>query len=171
MTAAIPLFLARITAKVLVNIRGKQSQNVEFYSWVWASGTHGGPRLFRTSLGSVHILFLKTESGYLHTVCDYPNCDLPIAAKRSSWFVSEWQNGYGKSVQTMERIVAVRFKSALDGEAADFGDFYFDPSELADLTSPAFVVGQLNQLCHSLPDPAARKAACSEYEQNVRAYR
>jgi len=47
--------------------------DVTFYTWIWNSGMHGGPRLFHPNPGSVHVMFLRRESGYLHTVGDYPN--------------------------------------------------------------------------------------------------
>src|SRR5205823_2619472 len=58
MAPRIPLYLAEMSAKVLVNLRGSEPAIVKFYSWVWASGKHGGSRLFDPSPRSVHILFL-----------------------------------------------------------------------------------------------------------------
>jgi hypothetical protein len=49
MARRIPLYLAKSTAKVLLTVRGAESKSIEFYSWVWASGKHGGPRLFHRS--------------------------------------------------------------------------------------------------------------------------
>ena len=78
MMPRIPLYLAKISAKVLLTLRGSLPDEIQFYSWVWSSGKHGGPRLFQPSPGSLHILFLHDESGYLHTVGDYPAYDLEI---------------------------------------------------------------------------------------------
>src|ERR1700730_7990788 len=55
MTPTIPLYLARIRADVLLKLRGSVGRTVEFYSWVWASGSHGGPRLFHPTPGSSHV--------------------------------------------------------------------------------------------------------------------
>jgi hypothetical protein len=74
----IPLYLARMSAKVMLTLRGTETHRVQFYSCVWASGKHGGPRLFHVSPGSVHVLFLRNDSGYLHTVGDYPSYDLEL---------------------------------------------------------------------------------------------
>ena len=73
MVPAIPLHLARITADVLLTLRGPVRATVELYSWVWASGSHGGPRLFHPNPGAIRVLFLRDEGGYLHTVGDYPS--------------------------------------------------------------------------------------------------
>jgi len=67
----IPLHLAMISTKVLLTLRGPDRPELEFYTWVWASEKHGGPRLFHCGPGSVHILFLREDSGYLRTVGDY----------------------------------------------------------------------------------------------------
>lgn len=55
MVPRIPLYLARMSARVLLTLRGTGTTRVQFYSWVWASGKHGGPRLF-------HVLFLRNDS-------------------------------------------------------------------------------------------------------------
>jgi hypothetical protein len=75
---AIPLHLARITAKPLLFLRGSDTPTVGFYSWVWVSGKHGGPRLFNPTPKSFHVLFVKPDSGYLHTVGDYPSYDIEL---------------------------------------------------------------------------------------------
>ena len=93
MVPRIPLYLAKMSAKILLPLRGKEDGRITFYSWVWASGKHGGPRLFHPGKGSVHILFLKTESGYFHTVCDYPNCDLEISSRWSTGFLDYLAHG------------------------------------------------------------------------------
>lgn len=91
-TPTIPLHLAKISAKVLLTLRGTEGEAVEFYSWVWASGSHGGPRLFYVGPGSKHILFLREEGGYLHTVGDYPAYDLEISSVWLPEFQSEFKS-------------------------------------------------------------------------------
>jgi hypothetical protein len=168
MVPRIPLYLAKIAAKGLLTLRGPESKNVQFYSWVWASGKHGGPRLFHLDAGSVHALFLKNDAGYLHTVCDYPNCDLQIGLKWSAALIETWRAGYEQNMELPERIVAVRLKSELGGIQDDFSDYSRDMYDLVDFTSPSFVVGQLGSLCQSLTNPVGRKIACSFYADQSR---
>ena len=168
MVPRIPLYLAKITAKVLLTVRGAESKSIEFYSWVWASGMHGGPRLFHLDTGSVHVLFLKNDSGYLHTVCDYPNCDLQIGSKWSTALIATWRAGYGRNLELSERLVAVRLKGELAGVQDDFSDYSRDMYDLVNFTSPSFVVGQLGSLCQSLTNPLGRKIACSAYAEQAK---
>src|SRR6266481_3830980 len=42
MQRTIPLYLARIHADVLLTLRGQAGRSIEFYTWLWASGMHGG---------------------------------------------------------------------------------------------------------------------------------
>jgi len=114
MVPVIPLYLAKISAKPLLNIRGDATGIVEFCSWVWASGKHGGARLFNPTPPSVHVLFLKDDSGYLHTVGDYPAYDIEIRARWVQEFVANWKSGYSDGAGLMERIVAIRLKAELD---------------------------------------------------------
>jgi hypothetical protein len=168
MAPRIPLYLAKITAKALLTLRGAEPKNIEFYSWVWASGKHGGPRLFLGYTGSVHVLFLKNDAGYLHTVCDYPNCDLQIGSKWSTALIDTWRAGYGQDMELAERIVAVRLKGELAGVQDDLSDYSRDMYDLVDFTSPSFVVGQLGSLCQSLTNPVGRKIACSFYAEQAK---
>lgn len=62
MVPRIPLYLAEMSAKVLLSLRGSETGQIKFYSWVWASGKHGGSRLFHVYPGSIHVLFLKNDS-------------------------------------------------------------------------------------------------------------
>jgi hypothetical protein len=165
---SIPLCLAKITARVMLTVQGAESKSIEFYSWVWASGTHGGPRLFHTYTGSVHFLFLKYDAGYLHTVCDYPNCDLQISSKWSPALIETWRAGYAQNMELAERIVAVRLKAELASVQDDLSDYSRDMYDLVDLTSSSFVVGQLSSLCQSLTNPLGRKIACSTYAEQAK---
>jgi hypothetical protein len=63
MVPRISLYLAEISARLPLRLRGSGSGQVRFHSWVWASRKHGGPRLFDPTPASVHILFLKQDSG------------------------------------------------------------------------------------------------------------
>ena len=164
----IPLYLAKITAKVMLTVRGAESKSIEFYSWVWASGKHGGPRLFHPYTGSVHFLFLTYDAGYLHTVCDYPNCDLQIGSKWSKALIETWRAGCAQNMELAERIVAVRLKAELAGVQDDLSDYSRDMYDLVDLTSSSFVVGQLGSLCQSLTNPLGRKIACSAYAEQAK---
>ena len=38
MAPRIPLHLAKMSARVLLTMRGGHTKRIEFYSWVWASG-------------------------------------------------------------------------------------------------------------------------------------
>ncbi len=165
MLPQIPLYLAKMSARVLLPLRGTQTDTITFYSWVWASGTHGGPRLFDAGKGSIHILFLKPESGYLHTVCDYPNCDLEIGSKWSPVLAEYWRFGYAKELDLPERIVATRLKSESEAIRDDHDMFWRSSYDLAEFTSPAFLVGQLSSLCRDVANPLGRRLACSIYEE------
>ena len=165
MVPRIPLYLAKMSAKILLPMRGKEGGRITFYSWVWASGKHGGPRLFHPGQGSVHILFLKTDSGYLHTVCDYPNCDLEISSRWSTGFLDYWRTGYEQNLELPERIVAVRLKAEWESSKTDSSEYWRDCYDLVEFTSPPFVVGQLNSLCNGLKNPLGRRLACSAYAE------
>jgi hypothetical protein len=89
------LDLAEVSAKARLTLRGPEMSNAAFYTWVYHFGKHGGPRLFHPQTGSFHIMFLQRESGYLHTVGDYPNYDLEIPSGSFPSFLSAWQTGYG----------------------------------------------------------------------------
>jgi hypothetical protein len=123
---------------------------------------------FHLDTGSVHVLFLKNDSGYFHTVCDYPNCDLEISSKWSTGMIATWQAGYGRNLELSERLVAVRLKGELASVQNDFSDYSRDMYDLVNLTSPSFVVGQLGSLCQSLTNPLGRKIACSAYAQQAK---
>lgn len=168
MVLKIPLHLAKIAARVLLRVRGSAPDEIEFYSWVWASGKHGGPRLFQVNTGTVHVLFLRHDSGYMHTVCDYPNCDLQMASDYTTAFLATWHAGYEQSLPVPERLVAVRLKGAFEGAHDDSSDHWLSMYELVDLTRPSFVLEQLESLCHNLTNPLGRKFACSTYTEESR---
>jgi hypothetical protein len=144
----IPLYLADMSATVVLTMRGAALHEPNFYSWVWHSGSHGGPRLFHPNQGSFHILFLRRVAGYLRTVGDYPNYDLEIDRKTIGPFLSAWQSGYGRDLGLMERITAVRIKTYLEnipGHTSDHSSF--STYELTALTSTPFVAGKVEFHC------------------------
>jgi hypothetical protein len=106
------LDLAEVSATVRLTLRGANVQQIVFYTWVYHFGTHGGPRLFHPGTGSFHIMFLRKESGYLHTVGDYPNYDLEVPAESLPSFLSLWQTGYAREFGLPERIAAVSSASS-----------------------------------------------------------
>jgi hypothetical protein len=173
MTPTIPLYLARIRADVLLKLRGSVDSSVEFYSWVWASGTHGGPRLFHPTPGSTHVIFLRHDGGYLHTVGDYPSCDLEIPSRWLAPFLSAWDSRHETSADPLERLVALRFRAEFDGlsnsqlreSVGGVGpvprDYYVrDLPDLVRLVGPLFVATQLDDICRHSTNPAGRLAAC-----------
>lgn len=173
MTPTIPLDLARINAEVLLTVRGQARTTVEFYSWIWASGSHGGPRLFHPNPGAVRVVFLREEGGYLHTVGDYPSYDLEL---RSAWvrsIISAWNSGQGSDGDPVERLVALRLRAELEGLSEnqlreDFGDdgprvnhhWIGDMFDLVRVAGPFFVMTQLDDICHNSRNSSARFAAC-----------
>jgi hypothetical protein len=166
MVPVISLHLARISAKPLLNVRGNRTGLVEFYGWVWASGKHGGPRLFKPAPDSVHILFLREEAGYLHTVGDYPAYDVEIPLPWVQDFIANWDAGDLEGADLMERIVAVRLKAELESvKETERDKYWLNTAEMATLTSPAFVTSQLNELCYRLVNPIGRAIACAESAQ------
>ena len=165
MVPRIPLQLARMSAKTLLTLRGSEQTDINFYSWVYALGKHGGPRLFHPGRGSIHVLFLEQNSAYLHTVCDYPNSDLEISSKWSAAFLNQWLSGYAAALDVTERIVAVRLKAEWESSQNESSEYWRDCYDLVELTSPSFVIGQLDSLCHGTINPLGRKIACAAYAE------
>ena len=173
MTPTIPLYLARIRADVLLKLRGSLGSSVEFYSWVWASGKHGGPRLFNPAPGSTHVVFLRQDGGYLHTVGDYPSYDLEISSRWLSPLLSAWDSRYESGVDPLERLVALRFRAEFEGLSNSHlresiggqgpvpRDYYVrDLPDLVRLVGPLFVATQLDDICRHSTNPSGRFAAC-----------
>ena len=166
MIPVIPLHLAKITAKPLLSIRGTATGPVEFYSWIWASGKHGGPRLFSATPDSVHVLFLTRDSGYLHTVGDYPAYDIEVRLQFVQRFIANWEAGYLRGADLLERIAAVRLKAELESlEEAEAAKYWLNAWELATLTSREFVATELSNLCTSLTNTGGRAKACAERDE------
>ncbi len=161
------LDLAEISAKVRLTLRGPEMNDFVFYTWVYQFGKHGGPRLFHPNLGSVHVMFLKRESGYLHTVGDYPNYDIEIASQLFPSFLAVWGTGYGQeSDLIVDHIAAGLLKADLE----EFPHRYPDQNmnELWGLTGAAWFASQLDRLCHDVGNPAGRAEACRALAQEYR---
>lgn len=170
---AIPLHLAKVSAEVLLTVRGQAGRRMEFFTWIWASGTHGGPRLFHPNPGGIRVLFLRDEGGYSHTVGDYPSYDLAL---RPGWLpamTAAWESGQGSDADPVRRLVAVRLRAELEGltEAQlheDFGEdgprvnhhWVTDLHDLVRVAGPYFVVSEIDRVCLQSGNPAARFAAC-----------
>ena len=131
----IPLHLAQISANAVLALRGTVRGRMRFYSWVWASGQHGGKRLFRPYPGYCHVLFLREESGYLHTVADYPAYDLALPCNRLSSIISGWQSGSGEESDLFERLVDVLLKTHLESADAIYENY--EPPAMEDLVGLA----------------------------------
>lgn len=170
MIPVIPLHLARILARPLLTLDGTANEPLEFYSWVWASGKHGGPRLFDPIPTSVHVLFLIRESGYLRTVGDYPAYDIELRLPIVKKFIANWKAGGLQGNGLLERIAAVLLKTKLETveeTEAEATTYWLNPWELVTLTSREFVATQLDKLCTSLTNPGGRAKACAEHAQLV----
>jgi hypothetical protein len=159
-TATIPLCLARISARSLLTLRGDDLRTFTFYSWVWGGGKHGGPRLFRPWPGTNHVLFLRHENGYLHTIGDYPSYDLEIPSDSTAILIKNWNSSQQANI--FERLAASRLRTELSQQNPDVQR---DILDLMGLTSPFFLAGQLDDHCRRLANPLGRFAAC-EWEGN-----
>jgi hypothetical protein len=173
MVPTIPLHLVRINADVLLTVHGQVRTTVEFYSWIWASGTHGGPRLFRPGPGAIRVVFLREEGGYLHTVGDYPSYDLELRSKWVPALLSAWNSGQESGADPLERLVALRLRAELEGLSEnelreDFGDegprvnhhWVTGLFDLVRIVGSYFVVTHLDDICQLSRNPSARFAAC-----------
>lgn len=187
-TPTIPLYLARIRAKVLLTLRGPVRTKVEFYSWVWASGKHGGSRLFNPLPGSNHVIFLQQESRYLHTVGDYPSYDLELNSRLMPALLAEWHSGRGNADNPLERLVACRLHAEFDNLSASevyaqFKDsvpipreyYLHDVHNLVRLAGDLFLANQLDDVCRHSTNRFGRIAACdvtgSVFPGRCQAYR
>jgi hypothetical protein len=159
----VPLNLARISAKVILSLRGDVRGPIQFYSWVWASGQHGGARLFRPYSGYCHVLFLREEGGYLRTVADYPAYDLEIPHRWLSAVVSGLQSGSESGSDLFERIVRVLIRTDLESARAIVGSSVpIEIDDLEGLTSEFYIASQLDSFCRHLANRFGRFAACDE---------
>lgn len=183
MMPAIPLHLARVRADVLLTLRGPVWGNVEFYSWVWASGKHGGPRLFHPSQGSIHVVFLRTENRYLHTIGDYPSYDLELSPRWLPALLSEWKSSRNGDADVLERLVRLRLDAEFGGLSANevrpeviSRDYYLGGlPDLVRLVGPFVVASQLDDICRLSGNQFGRLAACDvtarEFPGRCQAYR
>jgi hypothetical protein len=172
----IPLRLSRISANAVLTLRGNVRGPFHFYSWVWASGHHGGERLFRPYAGYWHVLFLRDEDGYLHTVGDYPSYDLEIPRDLLSATLAGFESVSESGSDVFERIASVCVRAELESANAIHRDF--QPSAIADLaglTSERYLAYLLDSFCRDLRNPFGRFAACmataQEFSGRCEAYR
>lgn len=172
-TPTIPLHLARINADVLLTVQGEARTTVEFYSWIWASGSHGGPRLFHADPGGIRVIFLRDEGGYLHTAGDYPSYDLELKENWLPALLLSWKTGQMIDAGPVDRLVALRLRAEFEGitrqklreDIADDGPrvishWAHDLHELVRVSGPLFVATQLDDICFHSQNPSARFAAC-----------
>lgn len=81
--------------------------------------------------------------------------------------MENWRAGNGREVSFMERIVAARLKAELESitpgmvRESALGQYWLNTWELAELTSPSFIAGQLDLHCRMLSNPAGRAEACA----------
>lgn len=168
----IPLHLARMDAEVVLPVRGEAGQKVTFYSWVWNSGQHGGPRLFQPVPGSIHVMFLDREGEYWHTVGDYPYYDIPLRAEWVSAIVRAWEVGERREAEPLHRLTALRLQAELGvltevnlREAFGGGsgmnlNWVSDLWDWIQVAGPLAVARELDGLCANAGNRATRVAAC-----------
>ena len=161
MVPQIRLYPTSMSATVLATLRGPHLGQIKIKAWVWASGKHGGPRLFSPAPGSVHVLFLKSDGVYLRTVGDYPHYDLPIRDRWLSGFIAAWDSDFAARAGLMERLVAVRLKAELDSIQSGGQDYWLNTSDLDELAGHDFVLKQLEAFCNGQhATHAGRIVAC-----------
>jgi len=172
----IPLALLRISARVVLSLRGDQQGTVQLYCWRWAGQMHGGPRLFSPNRGSFHVLFLRREAGYLHTVGDYPTYDMEISPEAVSGLRAELKTNPPSEPHLFEGIVRASIIAELKsaGNPGDL-DHWLDLGTLAGLTSPLYIASMLDSACRQFPNPRGQFAAClktaSSFDGRCNAYR
>jgi hypothetical protein len=157
----IPLRLARISANAVLALRGNVRGPMVFYSWVWTSGHHGGERLFHPYPDYSHVLFLREDGDYLHTVGDYPAYDLEIPRNWLTAILSGLRSNQENESDLFERIVNVRLRTELDTATAIYRE-YSPPAigDLEGLTSKFYVASRLDSFCRHLPNRFGRFATC-----------
>jgi hypothetical protein len=172
----ISLLLAEASANAMLTLRGNVHGPIRFYSWVWAPGTHGGERIFHPYPDTCHVLFLREEAGYLHTVGDYPTFDLEFSCNRLPALISGLQSKSDDATDLFERLVTVLLKTEL--EAADRLYRNYAPAdmlELTGLTNEFYVASRLDSFCRHFPSRFGRFAACmataNEFSGRCEAYR
>jgi hypothetical protein len=172
----IPLNLAEISANAVLTLRGNVRGPMRFYSWVWASGKHGGERLFHPYPDSCHILFLREVAGYLHTVGDYSAYDFEFSCDRLPSVLSGLQSESGDTTDLFERLVTVLLNTELETADAIYRN-YSPPAmlDLMGLTSEFYVASRLDSFCRDFPNRFGRYAACvataNEFYGRCEAYR
>lgn len=182
MSPTIPVMLMRVSARVVLGLRGNEQGEIEFYTWRFAGPMHDGPRLFDVWSGSYHILFLRREGGYLHTVGDYPSYDVEISrdARHAKQVLPTIISGLTpnslNASDLFERIATAQLKAEF--ETVDcFCELLggFETFTLAGLSSPFYVATVLDSFCREFPNPFGLFAACwataTEYVGRCDAFR
>ncbi len=175
----IPLHLARIRAKVLLTLRGTAGKEVEFYTWLWASGKHGGRRLFNPFPETRHVVFLRQEGEYLHTVGDYPAHDLVLYSRLVPEILPIWRSTSEFADDPVTRFVVCRLRAEFDTPRArqliapeedpdwvptEYGSY--DTSDLIRLMGDLFIANQMDNFCRNSTDRFGRISACLQTETN-----
>jgi hypothetical protein len=174
MVPVITLYLARIHARNVLALRGLDDKEFEFYSWVWASGTHGGPRLFHPLPGTFHVIFLRREASYLHTVGDYPSYDLELHSSLVQSTIAEWRSTSTAGEDPLLRLITARLRAEF-GHTTETGFHARDLPDLVSLAGPLLVATELDSLCRHSTSSTGRAAAClvtaEEFPGRCEAYR
>ncbi len=157
-----PLQLFAITAGVPLVLRGSLPETITFHSWLFAGGKHGGPRLFHAGDGSLHILFLKRDGPYLHTVGNYPAHDLELHRSWAPRLVQSWKERATNYPNIFERLAHALIEAELQDDSSPRLSHYSPLDfDLQGITSRAFVQSTFESHCASDTIPAARAAACA----------
>jgi hypothetical protein len=162
------LDLAEVSAKVRLTMRGAEMEEITFYIWVYHFGKHGGPRLFHPQPGSFHVMFLRKESGFLHTVGDYPNYDLEIPAESFPILLSSSQTGYAQDGDLTRRIAAVSLKAYLESPSVTEFNTHSLIGDLTNLMGRPFVTGQLDSLCPRFDGKSPGGRVCANWAEVFR---
>ena len=163
--STIPLELVGMRARVPLVLRGSASSEITFYSWTWAGGKHGGPRLFHIHPGTVHVLFLRQEGPHLHTVGDYPAHDVELKKSQIPALTKRWQQSRAGALSDMERLTAALIETNLEMPDSPvphhFTEIYTD---VVDLAGVDFIQSQLAAHCRAFPTALGQAAACSAWK-------
>jgi len=111
---SIPLHLARINADLLLTVRRSARTTVAIHSWIWASGSHGGPRLSHPTPGQIRLILLREECDYLHMVGDYPSYDLEFHSAWLPALLSAWKGARMSATDPLDRLVSLRLRAEFE---------------------------------------------------------
>jgi hypothetical protein len=136
----------------------------------------GGERLFHPYPDYCHLLFLRKEGNYVHTVGDYPAYDVQIGCQLLPAILSHLQSNSDKESDLFERFVTAFLRTGLETPKAIYRDSEpFPFVDLVGLTSEFYVARRLDSLCRDLPNRFGRFSACiataGEFDGRCDAYR